>query len=393
MLPTLVSHNDDIRRLVERGYAVSFDSNYLVVRDIPYLGEGGTLKWGAIATQLVFLDNERVEQKNHQVAFAGSSPHGLDGNPIPNIGDSTHTVPLSDAPPTVVVERQFSNKPDSGYANFFDKIERYVAIISGPAMQKFGVTPLTFRTYEAAPDDSVFKIRDTLTSLAEIGDLAALFKDEVTVVIGLGGTGGYVFDLMVKTPVKEVRAFDADGYHVHNAFRSPGRLEDAELGMSKAEVYAARYANFRHGLRVETKFIDENSIDELEGVTFAFVCVDKGSARAKIIDLLIARKIPFIDVGMGLNRKQGPIAGSMRATVFAAGDGERVRAEQLVPTHDNPDDIYKSNIQIAELNALNACIAVMLYKKHMGFYVEDEPLFNLLFGVSDMRASRQLREV
>ena len=87
------------------------------------------------------------------------------------------------------------------------------------------------------------------------------------------------------------------------------------------------------------------------------------------------------------------VSGSMRATVFAAGDGERVRAEQLVPTHDNPDDIYKSNIQIAELNALNACIAVMLYKKHMGFYVEDEPLFNLLFGVSDMRASRQLREV
>jgi hypothetical protein len=38
----------------------------------------------------------------------------------------------------------------------------------------------------------------------------------------------------------------------------------------------------------------------LEGVTFAFVCVDRGSARAGIFDLLISRGIPFIDVGMGL---------------------------------------------------------------------------------------------
>lgn len=392
MLPTLASHNSDIRRLVERGYAVTFDNNYLVVRDIPYLNEARELQWGAIVTLLEFIDDVRVKQQNHQVSFAGDAPHGLDGRLIPNLGDTPHAVPLSDTEPLVVVERQFSNKPDAGYRDFFDKIERYVAIISGPAMELHGVTPLTFRTYDDAASDSVFKFRDMLTARAEIDDLIEPFKNEVVAVIGLGGTGGYLLDLIVKTPVREIRGFDADGYHVHNAYRSPGRLQGAELGTTKAEVYASRYENFRHGLRIETKFIDSASHEELDGVTFAFVCVDKGTARASIIDLLIAKGIPFIDVGMGLARRGGPIKGSMRTTLFAKGRAADVRAMKLVPTHDAANDIYKTNIQIAELNALNACLAVILYKKQLGFYVDDDPLYNLLFEIGDMRAVSQRDE-
>lgn len=393
MLQTLASRNDDIRRLLERGYAVTFDSNYLVVRDIPYLGPQRELKWGAIVTLLVFEDKEKVRQQNHQVSFAGSSPYGLDGKPIPNLSDSPHQIALSDVEPRVVVERQFSNKPNAGYADFFDKIERYVAIICGPAMELRSVTPLTFRAYDSGPENSVFKFRDTLTTRAEISDLNSKFKDEIVAIIGLGGTGSYVLDFMVRVPVKAIKAFDADAFHVHNAYRSPGRLlDDGELRQSKAEVYAGRYGNFRQGLQFETKFIDETSANELQGVTFAFVCVDKGSARRKIVDLLIAFKIPFVDVGMGLNRKRGPIAGAVRTTVFSVGEAERVRDAQLVPTHDNPDDIYKTNIQIAELNALNASLAVLLYKKKIGLYVDDDPLYNLVFQVGDMRLMRQCDE-
>ncbi|MBU0825479.1 MAG: ThiF family adenylyltransferase [Alphaproteobacteria bacterium] len=393
MLPILASHNDDIRRLVERGYAVTFDSDYLVVRDIPYLNNARELQWGAIVTLLEFVDEVKVTQKNHQVSFAGGAPHDLDGRPILNIGDTPHTVPLSDTEPRVIVERQFSNKPDAGYVDFFDKIDRYATIISGPAIELHGVTPLTFRTYDNAEGESVFKFRDMLTARAEIDDLTAAFNDEVVAVIGLGGTGGYVLDLMVKTPVREVRGFDADGYHVHNAYRSPGRLLGEELGMTKAEVYANRYENFRHGLKIETKFIDSGSHDELIGVTFAFVCVDKGTARAAIVDLLIAKGIPFIDVGMGLARRNGPIKGSMRVTHFAKDRANEVRDMRLVPTHDAQDDIYKTNMQIAELNALNACLAVILYKKQLGFYVDDEALYNLLFEIGDMRVMSQRDEV
>ncbi len=389
MLHRLASHNDDLRRLLEKGYAVAVDSNHLVVRDIPYLdGEGG-LQWGAIVAKLEFIDKVRVTQDDHQVYFAGSVPHGLDGNPIPNLAGGPTNIALSEACSDVVVQRSFSNKPKATgrFEDFFHKIESYVAIISGPAMEAHGANPHTFRSVEEAPTDSAFKFHDTLTTRAEISDLAAKFKDDVIAIIGLGGTGAYVLDFLAKTPVREIRAFDLDPYHVHNAFRSPGRLEESELGKSKAAVYGGRYENFRTGLSVTPAFIDASCHDEVDGVTFAFVCVDKGSSRAGIFDLLISKGIPFIDVGMGLNRKRGPISGLLRTDYYSAKHGKKVREKELAPLTDDLDDIYRTNIQISELNALNACLAVVRFKQIRGFYFEDAPYYHLVMDVSDLKTA------
>jgi hypothetical protein len=188
----------------------------------------------------------------------------------------------------------------------------------------------------------------------------------------------------VKTRVREIRGFDYDPFHVHNAFRSPGKLDEAELGKSKPEVYQARYENFRTGLRITKKLIDATCHEEMEGVTFAFVCVDKGSSRSQIFDLLISKGIPFIDVGMGLNRKHGPLNGMMRATYYSAGDSEGVRGMGLAELADSPGDEYRNNIQISELNALNACLAVIKFKQIRGFYLDADPAYNLLFEPNDL---------
>jgi len=382
----LVNHNDDLRRLVEKGYAVAIENGYLVIRDIPYLDAQKQLQWGAIVAKLEFVDKLTVKQDDHQIWFSGSVPHGLDGNPIPNLGGGPTTLPLGEASKDVVVQRRFSNKPkDTGkFTDFFEKTESYVAIISGPAMSLHGVNPYTFRTVEKM-SDSVFKFHDTLTSRAEITDLSAKFANDVVAVIGLGGTGAYVLDFLVKTPVREIRAFDPDVFHVHNAFRSPGRLDESELGKPKTDVYGGRYDNFRHRLRVERKFIDSSSGADFEGVTFAFVCVDKGSARARIFDLLISRGIPFIDVGMGLDRKRGPVNGMLRSTHYSAEHGQKVRDKGLAEMSDQPDDIYRTNIQISEINALNACLAVIRFKQLRGFYFEETPYYHLLLEIGDLK--------
>lgn len=44
MLIELASHNDDIRRLLEKGYALRVDTLHLVVRDVPYLALAGLPK-------------------------------------------------------------------------------------------------------------------------------------------------------------------------------------------------------------------------------------------------------------------------------------------------------------------------------------------------------------
>jgi hypothetical protein len=393
MFRRLVSRNSDLSRLVERGYAVAFDSKCLIVRDIPYLDEDGALQWGAIVAKLIYVDEERVVQDDHQIYFAGSHPHQLDGTKVPNLAGGEMTIHLSEACNDVVVQRSFSNKPKATgkFADFFDKIESYVAILSGPAIEKFSVSPLTFRSVETDDTDPVFKFQDTLTSRAQIGDLNAGFANEVVAVIGLGGTGGYLLDMLVKCPIPEIRGFDGDNFYVHNAFRSPGRLDATELGKTKAEVHQGRYENFRYGLKLATTYIDQSSAEALTGVTFAFVCVDKGSARSAIFDLLIELGIPFIDVGMGLKRKEGPISGMLRVTYYSKQDAATMRARHLAEMSDTPDNLYKANIQIAELNAMNACLALVRYKQLLGFYVEDEPILHLLFGIRDLSITSETR--
>ncbi|GAA3929051.1 ThiF family adenylyltransferase [Chitinophaga oryziterrae] len=381
----LVSHNDDLKKLRDKGYAIALDSDHLVIRDIPYLDEHGELKVGAIVCKLLFIDKDHVHQDDHQIYFSGSHPYELNGLKIANFGGGPVSIQLQS--PDIKVERSFSNKPTATgkYADHFEKIENYVALISGPAMEKYPeATPYTFKEYVSV-GDSIFKFNDSLTSRAGIGDLSARFNDEVIAIIGLGGTGAYILDFLVKTPVQQIRGFDLDTYHIHNAFRSPGALSNEELGQSKAEVYQRRYENFRHGLQLEPKFILAGSEDELAGVTFAFVCVDKGESRAKIHELLLKLYIPFIDVGVGLNRDSGAISGLIRTTYYSAESAQAIAEKKLAPMADYPDDVYKANIQISELNALNASIAVLRYKQIRGFYRDDNKFYNMLFDISDNR--------
>lgn len=392
MFQKLASHNNDIQELVEKGYAVAFDSNYLIVRDIPYLDSERNLQIGAIVSKIVFIDQERIKQDDHQIFFAGSVPHGLDGTPILNLGGGSTQLAMGKNSSDIVVQRSFSNKPKENgvfrdFQNFFEKIESYVNIISGPAIELHKANPYTFRAVKEIVPDSIFKLHDTLTSRAEITDLSARFRNDVIAIIGLGGTGSYILDFLVKTPVKEIRAFDNDLFHIHNAFRCPGKVEVEEFNQPKIEVYRSRYDNFRNGLSFGSKMIDSTCNKDLNGVTFAFVCVDKGSSRARIFDLLISKGIPFIDVGMGLKRKDAKLRGMLRVTYYPAEHSQKIREKQLAEERDGQDGLYRTTIQISELNALNACLAIIKFKQIRGFYTESSPIYHLLFELGGFNIS------
>jgi hypothetical protein len=287
----------------------------------------------------------------------------------------------------VVVERSFSNKPrDTGaYPDFFAKIESYANQICEPAQEKYGASWLTFNVRsEDIPSDSVFNIHDTLSSLAEIGDLSAKLKDDVIAIIGLGGTGSYILDFVAKTPVKEIRAFDFDNFHVHNAFRAPGRLDLQEFGKSKVEMYRGRYESFRKELTFTPKYVDASCTSEFEGVTFAFVCVDKGESRNGIFDLLLGKKIPFIDVGIGLKRKDGSLKGTVRMTYYSADQGLSTRDKGYAELSTAADDLYRTNIQTAEINALNAALAVVRFKQIRGFYLAERHCHHAVFYTHEL---------
>ena len=46
-----------------------------------------------------------------------------------------------------------------------------------------------------------------------------------------------------------------------------------------------------------------------------------------------------------------------------------------------------TNIQISELNALNACLAVIRFKQLRGFYFEEVPYYHLVMEVGDLKTA------
>ncbi len=88
---------------------------------------------------------------------------------------------------------------------------------------------------------------------------------------------------------------------------------------------------------------------------------------------------------MGLNRKAGPIDGLVRTTYYSPEQGAERRDMGLAPTADDAEDIYKTNIQIGELNALNASLAVIKFKQLRGFYGDETQLSHLLFEIGTIK--------
>lgn len=389
MFQKLVSHNNDLKKLVERKYAVAFDSEHLVIRDIPYLDSNKELQIGAFVVKLEFVDEVTVKQDDHQVFFAGSIPHEIDGTPIANLASSRKaSVPLSALSSDIVVERRFSHKikGTSGYDDFYEKIETYTAVISGPAMALHKeANPYTCRIKEESIKDPIFKLHDTLTSRAELQELSRAFETEKVAIIGLGGTGSYILEFLAKTRIGEIIAFDADKFHVHNLYRSPGKVEVSEFGKSKTDVYKSRYKNLRSGLTFHDKFLDDDSVTDLDGITFAFVCVDDGPARASIFEVLENLKISFIDVGMGLSKKENGLRGAIQTTYYPTDSYEQMLKKGFAQLSDKPENLYKENIQISELNALNAALAVIHYKQLKGFYDNKTTGAHFHFDVSDLQ--------
>ena len=71
---------------------------------------------------------------------------------------------------------------------------------------------------------------------------------------------------------------------------------------------------------------------------------------------------------MGLELIDGSLGGILRVTASTPEKRDHVHQGRISFTGGGPDDIYSSNIQVADLNALNALMAVIKWKKIRGFY-------------------------
>src|SRR5215831_14926400 len=98
----------------------------------------------------------------------------------------------------------------------------------------------------------MFKYPDTNSSRAKIEYLNRKFEGQKIAIIGMGGTGSYILDLVSKTPVEEIHIYDGDVFQLHNAFRAPGAIDgkilDENEELKKVDYYYSIYSKMHNGI-------------------------------------------------------------------------------------------------------------------------------------------------
>lgn len=366
MLLAQINRSQDLKRLIDEGFEIEVKGGHLIVHHIPYVNSNREIKYGILITPLSLNNEVTLRPDTHVMGFMGEHPCNKDGCVISAIQHSNPNQQLSAG---IVMNYTFSNKPVNGYENYYHKVTRYAEIISAPAKSiDKTVTALTFKVLECSNDESVFLYTDSNSSRANISQLNEKFKGQRIGIIGLGGTGSYLLDLIAKTPVDEILLFDDDDFLQHNAFRSPGAasVETLNKRMKKVDYYTSIYSQMRRGIKTFPVKITDVNIDLLEGLSFVFVCIDSNSAKSMIISKLREYGVTFIDVGLGVNVADENLVGTLRVTVGTPEKHDHISSR--IGAAETDDNEYATNIQIADLNALNALMAIIKWKKLCGFY-------------------------
>lgn len=373
MSQTPVSRSPDLSRLRADGYNVEFSKPaHLVVRDVPYVNSRKEVARGILVTELDMAGGVTAQPQNHVAFFMGGCPLMADGSPL--LG-ATPTPPQQVG--GIDIDCQLSRRPKNpdgsyrNYVDYYEKIRSYVDIVTGQAQAlDRDATARTFPVVvPTAEDDSVFNYLDTASTKSGIVDANKKLERAKVAIVGVGGTGAYVLDFLAKTPVEEIHIFDGDVFLNHNAFRCPGAVSIEELSAKPTKVayLSALYSRMRKKIVAHEGYIEEGSVEQLRDMTFVFLCIDRGSAKKIVVERLEEWRIPFIHVGMGVEVVDGAIRGEVTVTTSTPSQRGHVRSRVSLTDSDGEQD-YSRDVAIAELNALNAALAIVKWKKLSGYY-------------------------
>lgn len=383
MSQQLINHSSDLKRLRDEGYEIEVRGGYLLIHHVPFVDQNRQIQYGILVSTLTLTNSTRTGMPdNHVIHFIGENPCEIDGTVITAIQHNNAATALNNQ---ITVNRSFSNKPPGGYPDYYEKVKRYADIISAPAKYLDSlVTEKTFKVIADSGNETVFQYIDTNSSRANIEVINSKLDGQNVAIIGLGGTGAYILDMVAKTPVKEIHLYDGDSFDQHNAFRSPGAasMNDLSENLQKTAYYQKLYSNMHKGIHVHDYYLKKENLHELYQMSYVFVCVDKNAARKMIVDYLVSVGVAFSDVGLGVNIVDDKLTGAVRVTSATSDKNDHLPLRIFPEDSDNNE--YTTNIQIAELNALNAVLAVLKWKKISGFYVdlENEHHCSYSIGVS-----------
>lgn len=373
---------------MKAGMRVSVAGTHLLLHDVPVVDEHRTLHLGTLIAVFVCSDSGVSPPATHQVWFDGPYPCFADGRPLDL---SRVEVGGGLLAPGVPAKFHFSNKPEgwSSYANHFDQLMHYWRLITDQArVIDSNCTLPVPGSVTLAPSESPFRYPDACSARSNTAMVSAKLAGSRVAIVGLGGTGSYVLDQVAKTPVRAIHLFDGDVFELHNAFRAPGAAQLSQLDGMKVDYFARMYDPMHGGIVPHAAYVTESNVALLGQFDFVFVCVDRGPARKLICGYLLEHGIAFVDCGMDLSvSPDQQIYGTCRATLCTPGMSEHFWSH--APTMEEAGDgLYNQNVQIADANALNALLAVMRWKQHVGFYAMTHAWHQMEFMLQNLAHAR-----
>lgn len=378
----LIAHSPDLKRLQDEGYDIEVRSGHLLLK-VPYVTPNRGVSLGFLASELTLSGDRTTTPSTHVVHFIGADPADA---PCDDMGRRLDDLIIQNGPiplgSEILASSMFSHKPNPTYGDYYEKMSTYADMLWAYAQavdQRVQVR--TFPPVPADEQESVFRYFDSATSRARIGAVTDKVRLRKVVIVGLGGTGSYILDSVAKTPVTEIHLYDGDRMLTHNAFRSPGAasLEELKDVPFKTDFLQTKYEAMRRNVISHTMHLDESNIMEIHDADFVFLSMDAGPAKKLIVESLQRSGIPFVDTGMGVYQVGESIGGLVRTTASTPGNTEHIWENERLSFDDEDNDEYSQNIQIVELNMLNAAHAVIKWKKLFGFYTDFEAEFSSVY--------------
>ena len=242
-----------------------------------------------------------------------------------------------------------------------------------------------------------FKIPNTFEARSGIGSVQDHIRHTRIAIIGAGGTGAHILDLLTKTPV-EIHLLDSDDLDWHNFMRAPGAPTTDEIEsqddepLSKVAYYHAKYSSLREGIHAHAIQVDSPlqfaEFLEAHPIDFAFVCIDQLSdsdspRQDAVYEALSEAGIPFIDSGVSITLDGTAVRGAITTSFYPAGSMEW---KDAIPNARARGDLpgYR-NVQLPEVNAMAASLAVMEWRRRTGQYISKSDSFLHRFRLESPR--------
>ena len=230
-------------------------------------------------------------------------------------------------------------------------------------------------------------------------------------VVGQGGTGSAVTELLIRLGVGEVVVFDDQALAESNVPRVYGSGRSA-VGRPKVMIAKANARRIGLGTRVTTvplRVTDRDALNLLRGCDVVFGCTDDHAGRADLSRFAFWYLVPVIDLGLLISSRGGVDLGDRwwdhddppgapcmlcrgaidpaRMRFEALGPQERARlvAEGYAPELGDPDPAVVVHTTMVATFAVNE-----LLERLIGFGGGDPPS-ELLIRVHDREISRNRR--